>query len=228
MNWFTTTFSSSIGKKILMSLTGLFLTFFLIGHLAGNFLLFKNDGGQAFNEYAHFMSTNQFILILRILTFTSIIVHLIYSIILTKNNKEARPVAYANVKASPGTTWMSRNMGILGFLILIFLVIHLRTFLYTMTFGDVPYVEYESGTVKNLYAIVVEAFSKLWYTALYVIFMIGLAFHLGHGVQSSFQTLGVRHAKYTPIIKKTGLAFAIIVPALFAAIPIYIFIKSLG
>src|SRR5690606_12304211 len=97
------------------------------------------------------------------LTFSSVIFHLVYSIILTKNNKQARPVGYANVKASPNTTWMSRNMGLLGLVILIFLVIHLRTFLYEMTFGEVPYVEYESGVVKNLYLIVVDAFSKLWY-----------------------------------------------------------------
>lgn len=228
MNWFTNTFSSSIGKKIIMSLTGLFLIIFLIGHVAGNLLLFKDDGGQAFNEYAHFMSTNQFVLILRILTFSSIIFHLIYSIILTKNNKQARPVGYANVKASPNTTWMSRNMGLLGLLILIFLIIHIRTFLYEMTFGEVPYIEYESGVVKNLYAIVVVAFSKLWYTALYVIFMIALALHLAHGFHSSFQTAGVRHAKYTPILKNAGIAFSIIVPALFAAMPIYLFIQSLG
>lgn len=228
MNWFTTTFSSSLGKKLIMSLTGLFLIIFLIGHVTGNLLLFKEDGGQAFNEYAHFMSTNQLVFILRVVTFTSVIFHLVYSIILTKNNKEARPVGYAVRKSSPGTSWMSRNMGILGFLILVFLIIHLRTFLYEMQFGEVPYVTYESGQVKDLHAIVVEAFSKLWYSALYVFFMIGLAFHLAHGFHSSFQTLGVRHAKYTPIIKKAGIAFAIIVPALFASMPIYIFIKSLG
>lgn len=228
MNWFTTTFSSSLGKKLIMSLTGLFLMLFLIGHVAGNLLLFKDDGGQAFNEYAHFMSTNQLVLILRIVTFASIIFHLIYSIVLTRRNNAARPIPYAKTSASPGTTWMSRNMGILGFLILIFLIIHLRTFLYEMQFGEVPTVAYESGVVKDLYTIVVVAFSKLWYTALYVVFMIGLAFHLGHGFHSSFQTVGVRHAKYTPIIKKAGIAFSIIVPALFASIPLYIFIKSLG
>src|SRR5690606_13153505 len=228
MNWFTTTFSSSIGKKIIMSITGLFLVIFLIGHVAGNLLLFKDDGGQAFNEYAHFMSTNQFVFILRVLTFTSIIFHLIYSIVLTKNNNQARPVGYAVVKASPNTTWMSRNMGLLGLIILIFLIIHLRTFLYEMTFGEVPYVEYESGVVKNLYLIVVDAFSKLWYTALYVIFMIALALHLAHGFHSSFQSVGVRHAKYTPLIKNAGIAFSIIVPGLFAAMPVYLFIQSLG
>ncbi len=228
MNWFTTTFSSSIGKKIIMSLTGLFLILFLIGHVAGNLLLFKNDGGQAFNEYAHFMSTNQLIFIVRIITFVSIIFHIIYSIVLTKNNSQARPVGYAVVKASPNTSWMSRNMGLLGLIVLIFLIIHLRTFLYEMSFGEVPYVEYESGVVKNLYAIVVDAFSKLWYTGLYVIFMVALALHLAHGFHSSFQTAGVRHAKYTPIIKKAGIAFSIIVPLLFAAMPIYLFIKSLG
>src|SRR5690554_4349698 len=228
MNWFTTTFSSSLGKKLIMSFTGLFLIIFLIGHAAGNLLLFKNDGGQAFNEYAHFMSTNQLIFIVRIITFVSIIFHIIYSIVLTKNNSQARPVGYAVVKASPNTSWMSRNMGLLGLIVLIFLIIHLRTFLYEMSFGEVPYVEYESGVVKNLYAIVVDAFSKLWYTGLYVIFMVALALHLAHGFHSSFQTAGVRHKKYTPIIKKAGIAFSIIVPLLFAAMPIYLFIKSLG
>lgn len=227
MSWLTNTFSSSIGRKLIMSLTGLFLIIFLIGHVSGNLLLFKDDGGQAFNEYAHFMTTNQFIQILRIVTFLSLVFHLVYSIILTYQNKKARPIAYAVTKASPRSTWMSRNMGILGFIILIFLLIHLRTFLYTMSFGDVPYVEYDGEQVKNLYAIVVEAFSKLWYTVLYVFFMIGLAFHLVHGFQSSFQTLGARHPKYTPIIKGTGIAFSIIVPLLFAIMPVYIYFKHL-
>lgn len=209
-----------------MSLTGLFLIFFLIGHVTGNLLLFSDDG-QAFNEYTQFMNTNQFIQVLRVLTFLSIIFHLVYSIILTKNNNQARPVGYASRKPSPNTSWMSRNMGILGFLILVFLIIHLRTFLYEMMFGEVPYVEYDSGRMKDLYSIVVGAFSQWWYTALYVFFMFGLAFHLAHGFHSSFQTVGVRHAKYTPLIKKAGIAFSIIVPALFAAMPIYIFIKSL-
>lgn len=228
MNWFTSTFSSSLGKKLIMSLTGLFLIIFLIGHLVGNLLLFSSDGGQAFNEYAAFMSTNPAIQVLRVITFVSVIFHIIYSVVLTKNNSQARPVGYAKVAPSPNTTWMSRNMGLLGLIVLVFLIIHLRTFLYEMKFGEVPFVEYGSGEVKNLYAIVVEAFSQLWYTALYVIFMIALGLHLAHGFHSSFQTAGVRHAKYTPILKKTGIAFSIIVPALFAAMPIYIYIQSLG
>lgn len=207
-----------------MAVTGLFLVLFLIGHVSGNFLLFKDDGGQSFNQYAHFMTTNALVQILRILTFASIIFHLVYSIILTYQNNKARPVSYAVTKASPRSTWMSRNMGILGAIVLIFLLIHLRTFLYTMSFGEVPYVEYDGEKVKDLYSIVVEAFSQLWYTGLYVLFMIGLALHLAHGFQSSFQTLGARHAKYTPIIKKTGIAFSIIVPLLFAIMPVYIFL----
>lgn len=224
MSWFKNALSSSIGRKFIMAVTGLFLVFFLIGHLAGNFLLFKDDGGQAFNEYAHFMTSNAFIQVLRILTFAAIIFHLVYSIVLTAQNNKARPIGYAVRKPSPGTSWMSRNMGILGFIVLVFLLIHLRTFLYTMSFGDVPYVEYDGVQVKNLHAIVVEAFTKLWYTGLYVLFMLGLAFHLAHGFQSSFQSLGARHPKYTPAIRVTGMAFSIIVPLLFAIIPVYIYL----
>lgn len=168
MNWFTNTVSSSIGRKYIMSITGLFLIVFLIAHLLGNFLLVKNDGGQAFNEYAHFMTSNPFIQIIRVLNFVFILMHIIYSIILTYLNKKARPISYRFKMNVSNSTWMSRNMGVLGLIILIFLLIHLRTFLYTMNFGDIPYVEYNGNYIKNLYVIVVKAFSKLWYTALYV------------------------------------------------------------
>ncbi len=209
-----------------MALTGLFLILFLMGHLAGNLLLFKSDG-QAFNEYAKFMTTNPAVKVLSIVTYISIVLHVLYSIFITRSNKSARPVGYA--VSGDSSKWSSRNMGILGTIVLIFLVIHLKSFWYEMRFGSLPLVDYpEIGELRDLYTIVATAFTQWWYVALYVVAMIGLGYHLSHGFESAFQTLGLNHKKYTPIIEKLGLGFAIIVPALFASIPLFMFIKSLA
>ncbi|WP_143960423.1 succinate dehydrogenase cytochrome b subunit [Litoribacter populi] len=223
MSWVTKTFNSSLGRKLIMALTGLFLVIFLIGHVTGNLLLFKDDGGQAFNEYADFMTTNQFVQILSITTYLSVILHVIYSIVLTSMNKKARPIEYNQVNPPKESSWSSRNMGILGTFILIFLVVHLQGFWYQMHWGDMPKVTYDSGTYKDLFKIVVFAFQQEWLVALYVISMILLGFHLFHGFESAFQTFGANHKKYTPAIQFVGRAFAIVVPALFASMPLYIY-----
>src|SRR5687767_11300680 len=125
MNWFTNFFSSTIGRKLVMALTGLFLILFLIVHLIGNLQLLKHDGGQAFNVYAQTMTSNPLIMIVSYVNYTMIILHVIWAIILSRRNRIARgPEGYA-VHNNP-STWSSRNMGILGTLILIFLVIHMR------------------------------------------------------------------------------------------------------
>ncbi len=228
MNWLSQTLASSLGKKLIMSITGLFLILFLTGHLLGNLQLLKDDGGKAFNEYAKFMTTTPVVKILSYVTYISIIIHVIYSLILTIHNRKSRPVGYAVSRPSENSVWTSRNMGILGTFILIFLVIHLRSFWYEMHFGSIPVIAYEGGgEIKNLYLVVVKAFSQGWYVSLYAVSMAVLAFHLSHGFQSAFQTLGLRHQKYTPVIKAAGLLFAIIVPALFALQPIYIYLKNL-
>ena len=229
MNWLSEALKSSLGEKLIMSLTGSFLILFLVGHMLGNLLLFKDDGGQSFNEYAKFMSTTPFILVLSLVTYVSIIVHIIYSIVVSRKNRAARPIDYAVTNPNANSLWTSRNMGILGTLILIFIVIHLRSFWYEMKFGSLPIIDYGgSGKIKNLYLIVAEAFSQLWYVALYVVAMAALALHLSHGFTSAFQTLGLTHVKYTPFIKRVGMAFAIIVPIVFASMPVYMYLKSMG
>ncbi|MTI32046.1 succinate dehydrogenase cytochrome b subunit [Xanthovirga aplysinae] len=230
MSWFNQTFSSTLGKKLIMSATGLFLILFLIGHVAGNLQIFfaEADNGRLFNEYALFMTTNPAVKVLSYLTYISILGHVFYSIALTQRNKKARPVGYSVENASANSAWTSRNMGVLGTFVLIFLVIHLKSFWYEMHWGGIPVQNYDGQEVKDLYVIVKAAFSQLWYVGLYVFCMILLAFHLSHGFQSAFQTLGLNHKKYTPLIKKVGMAFAIIVPLLFALMPIYVYIQSLG
>jgi succinate dehydrogenase / fumarate reductase, cytochrome b subunit len=224
MSWLTQTFTSSIGRKFLTALTGLFLILFLIGHVTGNLLLFKPDDGRAFNEYTEFMTGNLAIMFVRYALYITILAHVIMSLMLAYHNRKARPVGYKNAKPSPHVTWSSRNMGILGTLILIFIVIHMSNFWYSIKWGAVPTINYaEGGDIKNIYHVVQDSFSQLWYTALYVVMMVFLAFHLYHGFQSAFQTLGWRHKKYWPIIQSVSFWFSIIVPAVFAIMTLYIY-----
>ena len=223
MSWLTKTLTSTLGRKVIMALTGIFLILFLAVHLTGNLQLLKNDNGEAFNIYAEFMSTNPLIQFVSKGNFFFIILHVFVSIFLTRKNKQARPVAYKVPVKSGTSSWSSRNMGILGTLILVFLIIHLKGFWYEMHFGEIPYKNYDGYEARDLYAVVNEAYSQWYWVVVYVIGMFAVAFHLSHGFQSAFQTLGLSHVKYSPAIKFVGVAFAILVPAGFAAIPILMF-----
>ncbi|WKN43809.1 succinate dehydrogenase cytochrome b subunit [Tunicatimonas pelagia] len=228
MSWFSQALNSTIGKKVIMALTGLFLITFLIVHASGNTLLFRSDGGEAFNLYAEFMTTNPLIKAASIILYSGIILHVVYALVLSIRNKSARPVGYSVANSSQNSSWKSRNMGVLGTIVLIFLIIHMRSFWYEMKFGEVPTMLVDGAEVKDLYSIVTAAFTQWWYVLIYVLAMVGLGYHLAHGFWSAFQTLGLQHKKYSPFIKSAGLAFAIAVPLLFASMPIYLFIKSLS
>jgi succinate dehydrogenase / fumarate reductase, cytochrome b subunit len=223
MNWFTQLLTSTLGRKLIMALTGLFLILFLVVHLIGNLQLLHADGGQAFNVYAQFMTSNPLIKTVSYLNYIFILLHIVWAILLTVRNKKARGgEGYAVSKNS--SPWTSRNMGILGTFILIFLVIHLKGFWYEMHWGGIATATYDGQEVKNLYAVVDQAYAQWWYVAIYVFSMLMLAFHLWHGFSSAFQTLGLNHVKYNNVINFVGKAFAIIVPALFALIPVWMFL----
>lgn len=225
MKWFVEMFSSTLGRKLVMALTGLFLITFLLVHLIGNLQLLKNDGGHAFNVYAEFMSTNPLIQTVSKANFALILAHIIVSAILTAKNRKARgPVGYS-VGNSKSSIWSSRNMGILGTTILVFLVIHLQTFWAQMHWGGIPVLNYDGKPVRDLYTLCNEWFHVGWYVALYTFSMIAIAFHLWHGFVSAFQTLGLNHLKYNGLIGFVGKAFSIIVPALFALIPILMYLS---
>jgi len=228
MSWVAQTLNSTIGRKLIVALTGLFLCTFLIVHAGGNTLLFRGDGGRAFNEYTYFMTHNPLIKTVSYLLYTSILAHVVYTLILTVYNGKARSSSYAYSKPSANSTWASRNMGFLGTVLLIFLVIHMKTFWYEMHFGNVPIVSYEGQEYKDLYSVVNWAFAQPFYTGFYVLSMAALAFHLVHGFRSGFQTLGANHPKYNPLLSKLSWAFGVIIPIVFAAMPIYVFVKSLG
>ncbi len=223
MKWFIDLFSSTLGKKLMMALTGLFLILFLLIHLIGNLQLMKDDGGHAFNVYADFMGHNPIIQLISKGNFFFILLHIGISTFLTIRNRGARgPEGYA-VKSSKSSIWSSRNMGILGTIILVFLVVHLKDFYFKMHYGEMASVNYDGKEIKDIYTVVAEMFTINWYVALYVFSMFGVAFHLWHGFTSTFQTLGLNHLKYNPVISFVGKTFSIVVPALFALIPIWMF-----
>jgi succinate dehydrogenase / fumarate reductase cytochrome b subunit len=279
---------SSIAKKYWMALTGLFLCLFLAGHLAGNLQLLVPNNALNFNQYALFMTSNPAVKLLSYLTYISILFHAVDGIALTIQNKKARPIGYAKTNGST-SSFASRNMAVLGTIILVFIVTHMVNFWAKMHFDknmplmtkiiDVQgqkqnfYVGTQVGQYfpveqvakegdktdqtmmpkqfviknrtelyysqadvktadlyKDLYKITIDFFKDakygLYFTLGYVLAMIALAFHLWHGFQSAFQSLGVNSSKLTPVIKFFGRAFAIVVPLLFAIIPIILHFKK--
>jgi succinate dehydrogenase / fumarate reductase cytochrome b subunit len=207
-----------------MALTGLFLCSFLIIHFLGNIALYTNP--VQFNEYTRFMTSNPIIRIMELVLVAGFLTHIIDAVMLSRANKKAQPVKYAMDKKQ--SSWYSRNMGLTGTIILVFLVIHLQSFWYGYKFGAIAMTIDSSGQeIKDMYTMVIEAFSEFWYSALYVIAVTILGFHLNHGFQSAFQSVGFRHKKYTPTIKMLGTAFSILVTLGFASFPIYFFIIQL-
>lgn len=214
--------SSSIGKKVIMGLTGLFLISFLVVHCFLNSFIFFNDGGLMFNTGAHFMATNWLIRAMEIVLFVGLILHAVQALRLTIDNNKARPVSYAKHNGAANSTWYSRSMGLLGTLLLIFLIIHLAHFWVKSRFTGLP--GEDANGHENLYAVMQVTFEQLWVVIVYCLAMVSLAYHLLHGFQSAFQTLGLNHKKYTPLIKTTGAVFSIIVPIIFAAMPVTMYL----
>ncbi|RYY67847.1 MAG: succinate dehydrogenase cytochrome b subunit [Chitinophagaceae bacterium] len=211
-------FTSSIGKKITMAFTGLFLILFLIVHAGINSSIFLNDGGQTFNTVAHFMSHNWIMRFLEIGLIVGILVHAIQGIILWRQNAAARPVGYAVTKASKNSTWYSRSMGLLGTLVLIFLIIHFSHF-----YVGTKVALYSGDQPHNLFEEMKLVFSEWYIVVFYLFSLVALFWHLIHGFQSAFQTFGMNHKRYTPIIKAAGWIYTIIIITAFALMPILIF-----
>lgn len=211
-----------------MALTGLFLCLFLVGHLLGNLQLMVSgeEARTAFNEYALFMTTFPLVKILSYLTYFSILFHAVDGFLLAWQNMKARPQKYAHNKPGTNSSWASRKMALLGSVLLAFIIVHMGQFWFRMHFGDIPTQMIEGVEHKDLYTVVICFFQNgslgLVWTLIYAACMVVIALHLSHGFQSAFQSLGLRHPKYTPLIRKAGLAFAVLVPLGFAIIPLFI------
>jgi succinate dehydrogenase / fumarate reductase, cytochrome b subunit len=208
-------FSTSVGKKIQMSLTGLFLIVFLVVHCYINAQIFWNDGGKEFDTLAHFMGTNFVIRTIEIGLFAFLILHAVQGLLLWSKNKSTRKSRYTTSAGSANSSWYSRSMGLLGTLVLLFLIVHISAFWapnrYSQTFGE--------GELP-LYEMMCHKFQNVWMVIFYVFGCFALAWHLVHGFYSAFQTLGLTTNKYKGIIKVVGIGFSIIVPLIFALMPV--------
>jgi len=214
-------FTSSIGQKITMALTGIFLILFLIVHVGVNALVWANDGGEMFNRAGHFLGANVVPRILEVGLFLFIVLHIVQGFVLEAENRTRRSVDYAVNYGNQGSKWYSRSMGLLGTLILLFLIIHLIDFWIPSRFGKMPEATLSDGKhVHNLYILMQERFQELWIVIIYVLGCISLAYHLLHGFYSAFKTIGVYNKRYLILIRWTGYAFAIIVSFVFAMMPI--------
>lgn len=221
-------FTSSVGKKLVMALTGLFLILFLVVHVGINACIFADlfddsDNGEIFNIAAHFMGAYYVIRILEIGLFIFFIIHIIQGFALEVQNRSRRKAGYAVPMGSKGSAWYKKSMGLLGTIIFLFLVMHISHFwVPSRITQDLAEVTYNNSTlpIHNLYARMFEVFQNPVIVILYVIGCISLAWHLLHGFQSAFRTIGVHNRKYVGLAKGAGVAFSIIVPFLFAMMPV--------
>ncbi|HMK38864.1 MAG TPA: succinate dehydrogenase cytochrome b subunit [Bacteroidota bacterium] len=212
MNKISSFYTSSVGRKLSMALTGFFLCSFLVVHLYLNLFLLKQDRGSTFDTYAEFMATYPLIRPLEIILFAGFLLHAFIGGWLWIANRLARPVKYAMNRPSENSTLASRTAFWTGAFVLLFLVVHVNTFFVRSRFFPSSLTMYER---------VAEAFRSPLYVCFYLVALAFLAYHLKHGVQSAFQTLGLKHGRYEKIINATAAVFWLIIPIAFAVLPLY-------
>jgi len=208
-----------------MSLTGLFLILFLLVHLAGNLQLLLDDGGKAFNVYAYIMTHNPVIKLISWGLYFFILVHTVQGILITVQNRRARPRKYA-VGNYPKASFVSKQMALLGVLVFAFLFLHMKDFWYKMKFTDTLSIRQYEGfdhPLKDLYLSVDTAYHEGWIVVIYLFGLAALAFHLWHGFESAFQSLGLTHKRYGFLFRWIGRGYSILIPVLFALIPLYVY-----
>lgn len=214
MNSFLSFYKSSIGKKSIMSLTGLFLCLFLVEHLVGNLLLFANDDGHLYEQYSALLVSNPIIRIIEVVLFASLIGHALSGLVVWIENRRARPGKYAVYRLDENTELASRITMVGGSVLFVFLVVHLDSFFLPLRI---------TGTTMNAYQLVEHKFSNAWFCSFYVFSLLLLAYHLRHGFQSAFQTLGLLHKKYKVLLNLVAFVFWFLIPLGFASLPVYFF-----
>lgn len=223
--WFT----SSIGKKIVMSVTGLFLISFLVVHVGVNACVFKDafvpdDNGDMFNRAADFMGRTVVIRLMEIVLFLGFFVHIIQGLMLEMQNRNRRKLGYQVPMGNRGSKWYSRSMGLLGTILLLFLILHWWHFWIPSRFThaglDEPALLSNGRVSHNMFQLMKETFSQWWVVIVYVLACFSLAWHLAHGFQSAFRTLGVHNRRYLVVLNAMGIGFSILVPFIFALMPL--------
>ncbi|MDR0391968.1 MAG: succinate dehydrogenase cytochrome b subunit [Planctomycetaceae bacterium] len=212
---------SSIGKKLIMSLSGLFLVIFLVVHVSLNMTaLFSR---KAYEIACQFMDSNLLVQILVPVLAMGFIVHIICSALITLKNQNARPVKYLVANKAEASSWASKNMFVLGVIVLGFLGLHFFHFWAKM---QLQHILGNDG--ENAYDLLVALFSKWYYCVLYIVWVIALYFHISHGFWSAFQSIGANNSKWLPRLKLAAKIYAIIITLAFISIPIYFFLLGLN
>jgi succinate dehydrogenase / fumarate reductase cytochrome b subunit len=218
-------FTSSVGKKLVMAFTGIFLILFLIVHAGLNACIWANDEGLMFNKAAHFMGSFVVPRVLEIGLFIGIFLHILQGYMLTLENRSKRSVGYA-VNYSKGSKWYSRSMALLGTLLLMFLIMHIYHFWTPSRLGGIAGIKsltvFDKNGVEyhNLYAEMKLVFENIYVVILYVLACGSLGYHLAHGFQSAFKTIGIHNKRYHVIISSIGYGFSIFISLAFAMMPI--------
>lgn len=219
---------ASIGRKFLMSVTGIFLLTFIAVHLTLNLFLIFDDSGDLFNLGAHFMATNPAIKIMEPILGLGFVIHILWSFFLEYQNWRARPVKFSKRDTKESSSWASRNMLIIGALVLTFLVVHVINFFWVIKFNPdlMQTVNVDGTEMDNTYALVAGLFkTNVSYGILYILGGILLGIHLSHGFWSAFQTLGLSNKHWMKRLKFIGTLYAFIVAIGFSLIPLYFLIK---
>ncbi len=206
-----------------MAVTGLFLCLFLVVHLLGNLqlLLPQEVASTNFNSYSNFMTGNPLIKIISYLLYASIVVHTLFSILITLKNRKSGG-AYAFDQRAKSSTWYSRNMGFLGLIILVFLIAHLKDFWYQYKFGSLPV---DQNGLKDLYTLVIAAYGQWWYVLLNVVAFAALGYHLAHGFFSAFKSIGTYNPRLSRFLYFLSMGLTVLLTAGFILIPIIIYLK---
>lgn len=199
-----------------MGFTGIFLILFLIVHAGLNACIWAGDNGEMFTKGAHFMGSNWVPRILELGLFAGLFLHIIQGLMLEFANRSKRSVGYAVSYGNEGSKWYSRSMGLLGTLILLFLVLHL----YHFWLPNRANQGFLLGEEINLFEKMKLEFSVLWVVIVYVLGCISLGYHLAHGFQSAFRTLGIHNKRYNTLLTSVGYAFSVIITLLFAMMPV--------
>lgn len=220
MNW-SQLFTSSIGKKIVMALTGIFLVVFLLVHCYVNANVFFENPEENFNKAAHFMGTNFLVRVTEIGLFAGFLLHIFQGYKLEFQNRSKRTSRYAVTAGNKTSKWYSRSMAILGTLILLFLIVHLVHFWVPSRFGGLTEVKYDGVQYHNLYLQMRNVFAEPIVVVIYLAGCFSLSWHLLHGIQSASQTMGWTTKNYYQSIRKTGIVFSVAVPLIFALMPIH-------
>ncbi len=213
MTWLTRAVSSSIGRKMLMGITGLLLWFYLLVHLAGNLAFFA--GRDAFNGYAEFLESLPIVTPIEVGLLLVFLAHILLGIVLTVANRSARSGRYAVRGSKADNTLTARTMIWSGAVIFLFLLLHVNQF----RFGDPTILDH--GT-KDYYSLEADVFGNVLYSVWYIFAVTVLGFHVGHGFQSAFRSFGVNHDKYTPAIEWISRATAVVFALAFAALPLFV------